>query len=387
MIKKIISFIVAVAVFTAADFCYSKAVDVPEVSAQCAILYCANNGEILYSKNIHEVRHIASTTKIMSALICCESGKLSKEITITDKMANVEGTSMGLLSGDKVTLRGLVFGMLLQSGNDAANSAAIAMCGSSEKFADLMNEKAKQIGMSNSHFMNPSGLTQDGHYSTCYDMALLTEYALQNDVFSSICSEKSSVVYYGNPPYRRVLTNHNKLLSTYDGVNGVKTGFTKAAGRCLVSSAQRDGIELIVVTLNAPDDWNDHAELLDYGFSVCKPIQHNIDIADIAIDVCGGTASNIKASCVGAVILSDSGDSENLVNCELYKEKFLYAPIKKGDVVGYVEVSCNGKKTAKLSLTADTDCDAYTDNTIDDKSLFQRAVDFIKNIFPKKVNE
>ena len=237
------------------------------VSAHSAVLIDAGNGEILFGKNENEQRSMASTTKIMTSLLAIEHGKPDDIVTITDEMVRVEGTSMGLKAGDKVTIEGLVYGMLLSSGNDAANAVAIAIAGDAESFAELMNKRAKEIGANNTNFVTPSGLDDEQHYSTAYDMALIAMEAMKNETFASIACQKTAKVKFGNPPVEHTLSNHNRLLSMYEGTIGIKTGFTKKSGRCLVSCAQRNGIRLIAVTLNAPDDWNDHMAMYDYGFS------------------------------------------------------------------------------------------------------------------------
>lgn len=239
-----------------------------QVSAKSAILINADDGRILYAKNENERRPMASTTKIMTALITLETAAVNnKVVTITDKMVRVEGSSMGLRPGDKLSLRALAEGMLLVSGNDAANSAAIAISGSDQAFAVLMNKRAKELNMTNTHFVTPSGLDDENHYTTAKDLAILAAAAMHNPDFAEIASQKVMAVQFVNPDQTRKLKNHNKLLSMYDGCIGVKTGFTKKSGRCLVSSAQRNGVNLIAVTLNDPDDWKDHQKLLDYGFS------------------------------------------------------------------------------------------------------------------------
>ena len=195
---------------------------------------------------------------------------------------------MGLREGDSVSLNGLATGMLLASGNDAANAAAVKIAGSIEKFSGLMNQKAKELGMENSHFVTPSGLPNDDHYSTAADMALLARHALQNERFAAICTKSSAKLSFGNPPFDRWLYNHNRLLEDYPGCIGIKTGFTKKAGRCLVSAARRDGVTLICVTLSDPNDWRDHAALLDTGFAQTEKRELSVSTQDISLDVVGG---------------------------------------------------------------------------------------------------
>lgn len=309
------------------------------VSAESAILMNADTGEVIYEKNCHQQRGMASTTKIMTSIIAIESCNLSDEVTVKGDDVKVEGTSIGLKEDDVVTFDVLVKGMLLESGNDAANVTATAISGSYEAFSILMNEKAKVIGMKNTSFKNPSGLTEDGHFSTAYDMALLACYAIENPVFKSICSQKSIRVFYGNPAYERTFLNHNRLLDSCDGVFGIKTGFTKASGRCLVSAVQRNGVSLVAVTLNAPDDWNDHQKLFDYGFEKTVERKADFDDSNLKIEVVGSDKKSLKIGLLNELKYCSVTDfkTETIVFCE----KFLYAGVKTGDIVGKVEIRDN----------------------------------------------
>ena len=301
-----------------------------DISASSAVLLVSGSNEVLFEKSAYEKRPMASTTKIMSSIIAIESGRLDEEITVTQEMTSVEGTSMGLLPNDRVSVSELVYGMLLSSGNDAANATAITIAGSTDAFVSMMNDKAEQIGMLLTHFATPSGLDADDHYSTAYDMALLGSYAIENEQFLEICSSSSAVVDYGNPPYKRRLTNHNKLLKIYDGAIGIKTGFTKKSGRCLVSAAERDGVTLVCVTLNDADDWNDHKKLLDYGFGIVK--QYDNYQRDFLIGIVGGKEASANAQLQRTPKI---GTLNGQITQKVYIEHFLYAPVKKNDVVGY----------------------------------------------------
>lgn len=327
----------------------------PAVTAKAAVVICADSGEIVYSKNSDERLPMASTTKIMTSLIAIENGADDKMITVTDEMVRVEGTSMGLKGGDSVSLLSLVKGMLMSSGNDAANATAHIISGGLEPFAELMNERAQEIGMANTHFVTPSGLDAEGHYSTAYDMSLLAAEAIKNPVFLNICSSKSVKAYYGAPPYRRVLTNHNKLLSVSDDYIGLKTGFTKKSGRCLVSAIRRDGKTLIAVTLADPDDWNDHQKLYDYALPLVKSASLSCDVDSYSLRIIGGKEDKV------AVALSENADytyfNEQLnYNYKVYIKKFEYAPVYKGEIVGRVDFfSDNGKFLKSVDLVAEKD--------------------------------
>lgn len=234
----------------------------PEVSASSAILVDADSGRVLYEKNAHEQRSIASITKLMTALVAVERHpELSDVVTIRPEWTGIEGSSMYLKAGEQLTLEALLYGLLLVSGNDAAEAIAGYCAGDSETFAAWMNEKAARLGMEHSRFTNPSGLNEEGHYSTAADMARLARAVLEHETLARIVSTRSVSVA------GRSLTNHNKLLWQYEGCTGLKTGYTEAAGRTLVASAERDGQTLIAVTLNDRNDWADHAALFDYGFA------------------------------------------------------------------------------------------------------------------------
>ena len=222
-------------------FSVSVSASALDVSAKGMVLMNADTGEILASKNAHLRLSMASTTKLMTALLLAETGTPEKVVVTTKQMVTVEGSSMGLLEGDQVSYHALLAGMLLSSGNDAANTTAIAVAGSVDKFVQMMNDRAEQIGMTNTHFVTPSGLDDDEHYSTAYDMALLAVEALKNKYLAFAAASRTMTVSYGSPPYDRTLTNHNKLLGSYDGCIGLKTGFTKKSGRmpCVGCKAQR----------------------------------------------------------------------------------------------------------------------------------------------------
>lgn len=345
MKKRISVFLAVLMLFNLTFF---TAYAAPDVSAQGAVLICANSGEVLFSKNGDKKLSMASTTKIMTSLLALESPSPDAEITVTDEMVRVEGTSMGLLAGDSVSLRELVYGMLLQSGNDAANAAAVFLGGSIEGFAEMMNSRAKQIGMVNTNFVTPSGLDDENHYSTAYDMALLACECIKNQEFAYICGQKRASLTYGNPPYIRTLKNHNRLLWMYEDSVGIKTGFTKKSGRCLVSAAERDGIILVAVTLKAPDDWNDHISLFEYGFSKCKGVELTCDLSGVMLNIAGGVRNQIP------VILSRTVkwlEDEN-AEVRILMQPMVYAPVSKGEIVGKAVFTSDGKVISEELLLA-----------------------------------
>ena len=373
MIKKWISIVLAAAIFAAADFSCFGALAVPDVSAQSAILLCAENGEVLFEKDAYEQLPMASTTKIMTSLLLCESGRLSETVEVS-ALAATEGTAMGLRAGDQIEMRSLLYGMLLSSGNDAANAAAIALSGSIAAFAEQMNQRAAEIGMQNTHFTNPSGLPDDNHYSTAYDMAILAREALSNPVFAEVCAAKEAEVYFGNPPTAHTLT--------YEGCTGIKTGYTKKSGRCLVTAAERNGIHLIAVTLNAPDDWNDHANLFDYGFSRCKALVEPIQTPSAQIPVVGGSVSAVPARGEAKIrtVLTD-GKKGGAITVRLYHDPFLYAPVAAGQVVGNAKIYVNGFLLDEIPLTAQADCPVVedTESVSFVRQMWERIKQFISS--------
>lgn len=360
--------VAAAASFIAANvFNVSAQQQEPSVSAVSAVLINADTGGVIFEKNADEKRAVASTTKIMTALLTLEAGQPDRRFTVDSMAIRVEGTSMGLREGDIVTRRALCYGMLLPSGNDAANAAAVDISGSLSAFADKMNEKAAQLGMNDSHFVTPSGLDAPEHYSTARDMAKLTRAALENEDFRAICGLTSAALEFGNPPYSRTLYNSNKLLKQYDGCIGVKTGFTDNARRCLVSAAERDGVTLIAVTLNAPDDWNDHKKLLDYGFSLVKP--QEISLESVSVDIIGGTAQKVCAVPDGSATVGLTASEADEIRMEYRVPAFVYAEVSAGDCIGYVEIYYKEELLRSIPLRAETDCPRETAQ----QSLWERV--------------
>lgn len=368
---KIISFISAI-IMSASLFSFNASAEGElSVSAKGAILIDSLTGEVLYEKNAYAKLPMASTTKIMSALLAFEMcDDLDEEFVVDSEAIKVEGSSMGLQEGDVVTMRALIYGMLLPSGNDAANATAVKISGSVEDFVQLMNDRAAEMGLTSTHFVTPSGLDDDtdDHYSTAYDMAILTQEAMKIPGFRQICSQYNAKLKFGNPPYERWLTNSNKLLNMYDGVIGVKTGFTDKAKRCLVSACEKDGGELICVTLNAPDDWLDHSRLYDYGFEQMEKQVLPLEQRSFQVNVVGGKSDTVlcRTEQVSLNLLEGKAQS---VRSEVHINHFIYAPVAENIRLGSVRYylddvllheepiwtvdMVNEKKAVKKSLFAD----------------------------------
>lgn len=313
------------------------------ISAQKAILVDAETGRVIYEKDAYSRSLIASTTKIMTALLVCEQCNVLDRMRIPKEAVGIEGSSMYLKEGEILTLQELLYGLMLQSGNDAAVALAIYCGGTVEGFVQMMNDKAYRLGLTGTNFENPNGLDSPHHYSTARDLAVLTAYAMQNPIFAQTVSTKS--VRIGE----RSLQNHNKLLWRIEGAEGVKTGYTKAAGRILVSSAQRDGRRLICVTINDGNDWADHQLLLEDGFSRYEN-RVIIRAGDILGErtVLGGDAETVQL--VAAEDFSFSLTAQEQPQTVLSGAEFDYAPVVRGGDAGYAYVLLDGHTVGKVPM-------------------------------------
>jgi len=264
-IKKLVAIIlICMLFFVQLPFVHAEGVS---VSAVNAVLMEQESGRVLFEKDAHEKKKIASITKIMTAIIAIESGKLNDMVTVSDQAYGTEGSSLYLQKGQKMKLEDLVYGLMLKSGNDAAVAIAEHVGGSLDGFVYLMNQKAEEIGMRNSSFSNPHGLDNTKkHYSTAYDMALLTRYAMNNEIFAKISGTKTHQAPNPNEAWDYKWGNKNKMLKLYRYSTGGKTGYTKLAKRTLVSTAEKDDFALVAVTLNAGDDWNDHISMFEEAY-------------------------------------------------------------------------------------------------------------------------
>ena len=310
------------------------AAQAPGCSARSAILVDAQTGRVLYEKNADERSLIASTTKIMTGLLVCEEENLDREVTVPAEAVGVEGSSMYLKVKERVTLRDLLYGMMLHSGNDAAVALAIVTHGSVEAFAARMNERAQALGLHDTHFMNPNGLDEENHYSTARDLARLACAAMENEQFRSVVSGKSAMAA------GRSLTNHNKLLWRVEGADGIKTGYTKKAGRILVGSACRDGRRLICVTIRDADDWRDQQALLEYGFSAFRreTVLSEGEIVG-SVPVIGSKTQRVSLL-AGQTVTCCLAEGQT-VQTVLHAPQFVYAPVLPGQA-GWIAVLVDG---------------------------------------------
>ena len=329
----------------AAILIYTGPVGAVGVSAHSAVLLDGDSGQVLWEKNADEKSLIASTTKIMTALVVLEQAELSDVVEVAPEAVGVEGSSMYLKAGEQLTVEDLLYGLMRSSGNDAAVALAIHVAGSCDAFAELMNEKAQALGLQTTHFANPNGLDSEENYATARSLGKLAVAAMENEGFRTIVSTKT----YSCAGH--TMTNHNKLLWQYEGAVGVNTGFTKHAGRILVGSAEKNGRRLVSVTINAPSDWNDHKQMLDYGFS-CYSQQTLVSAGDTVgqMPVISGLAEQVPLVADCAVTWDMlPGETPEL---RLETDPFVYAPVAQGTQLGTLEVYVGQRLVGTAPVTA-----------------------------------
>ncbi len=330
------------------------------VSAKSAILIEAISGEEIWSKDADRRMPMASTTKIMTALVALESGNINRTVSVSKDAVGIEGSSIYLYPEERLTLLDLIYAMMLESANDAAAAIAIEVGGSVEKFAELMNKKAAELELKDTHFTNPHGLDNPEHYTTARELARIASEAYSNEIFREIVSTYKKTIPLNETEGVRLLVNHNKMLKRYDGAVGIKTGFTKKSGRCLVSAAQRNGASFIAVTLSAPDDWNDHQKLLDLAYSLyesrilCTKGEFNFTIPSVG----GGEEFIIAENKDELCITLPKGLSE--IEYTVCLPRFLYAPTKAGEKVGEILFYIENDEIASVPIFAKTSSEQKT---------------------------
>lgn len=318
------------------------------VSAKSAVLYEPQGGRWVYEKNADARLPMASTTKIMTALVALRLLPLDEVYTVPKEACGTEGSSLYLKEGDRVSVHDLLYALLLRSANDAASALAILACGSESAFADEMNAEAKRLGLENTSFKNPHGLDTEGHYSTARELALILDAAMNDERFLEISGCGKHTVYLDGRA--QVLYNHNKLLHLTDYVTCGKTGFTKKSGRCLVTAAERDGVRLIAVTMSAPDDWNDHIALFNMGFERFEK-QSVINENDrFYADVAGGVRD--KVLCRPTEELYVVAKKDSVIKCDTLLPSVILAPVTENEILGVLRVTENGKTVAEICLAA-----------------------------------
>lgn len=352
------------------------------LSAQSALLMEADSGTVAFEKNAHTRLPMASTTKIMTALVALELASPDTVISVDKRAVGVEGSSIYLCEGEELTLEELLYALMLESANDAATAIAIGLCGNEETFVDAMNQKATSLGLSDTHFANPHGLDAEAHYTTAYELAIIAKEALKNPLFKTIVSTRKTTIPHQNTDGVRLLVNHNKMLRQYEGCIGVKTGYTQKSGRCLVSAAEKGGVTMIAVTINSPDDWNDHTKLLDYGFANYQSILLCPDDYQFCLPLVGGKENYVILGVeqeVSVTLPIGIGVIEQTIQCPRYA----FAPTLAGDTCGrmlfYCDTNQDGIKEIikEIPLVAQYDVPKYSSRL----SLWQRFLLWWRGLF------
>lgn len=325
----------------------------PQLSARSAVLIDVETGQVLYNKHMHLKSFPASLTKVLTTIIALEEGNPQELVKVSRRAAYQEGSSIYLQEGEKIKLLDLLYGVMLASGNDAAVAVAEHIAGSIEDFAVMMNAKAREMGALNSNFINPSGLPDPDHYSTAYDLAMIMRYALKNGIFREITATRNKTIPWADNDWGRGLRNHNKLLWQYDDITGGKTGYTRAAGRCLVASAKREGREVVAVVLNAPDDWLDVRRLLDYGLEAFKKVRlvaEGEPIYSLAWENSDKGKLDLLAAKALEVLIPEVGEVR--LKKELYLKEDLKLPIREGQPLGLLCFRDEDKVLVETELLA-----------------------------------
>ncbi len=325
----------------------------PEISARAAIVIDGVTGQILWGRNIHQRLPQASTTKMMTGIVALERGQLSDTVVVSKRSSDIAGSSIYLEPGERLTFEQLLYGVMLNSGNDASNAVAEYVGGSTDRFVGLMNDKAKALGLKNTQYTNPHGLPADEHFSSAYDMAMIARYALSNPEFAKITTTKALEVPGNGRIERRVLVNHNKLLRYFPGAYGGKTGYTSVAGRCFVGSAKRDGRYVIEALLDAPQMWEDAEALLNYGLDNFK----SEPVAKAGTTIAKVTVQKGRDSQVAAILPQDVSVTvgpgfKGAVSTSYELDPAVQAPVVAGQKIGTFHVKQGEKLVATFPLTA-----------------------------------
>ena len=362
----------------------SENITEPTINSRAAIVYERSSGKILYGKEENEKRKMASTTKIMTAIVVLENTNLDDIVTISSKAAGTGGSRLGLHKDDKISIQDLLYGLLLCSGNDAAVALAEHVSGDLSNFANMMNSKATSLGLSSTHFVTPHGLDDNNHYTTAYELALITNYALKNDVFANLVKTKTYTISINNHP--KTLSNTNELLGNLDGVYGVKTGFTNGANRCLVTAVKRDNMDIICIVLGADtkkDRTKDSINLINYSFNNFKMVNIKEKITNEFVNwkICNSSSFRVEKGVSDSVdiIIQDIPYDFFPIKCNqtddmsiyIYCNTELTAPLPSGSTLGYLAVSVNNQTVLTLNL--------YNSNSIALKSPTKFFNSFLKN--------
>ncbi|MDR3593052.1 MAG: D-alanyl-D-alanine carboxypeptidase [Negativicutes bacterium] len=325
----------------------------PDIAAKSAIVIEATTGKVLYSKNADERRYPASTTKMMTLIVALEQGNLNDMVTASPNAANTEGSSLWLQPGEKLKMLDMLYGMMLISGNDATVAIAEHIAGSVDNFARRMTEKAHAIGALNTNFTNSSGLPDTSHYSTAADLAKIAAYGYKNPLFAKIVSTQHTIIPWPGKDHDRDLYNENKLLWLYDGANGVKTGYTDAAGRCLVSGAKRGGIQMVAVVLDSDRMWDDSMRLLDLANSQLQPVRL-LSQGDIlkTVRVDDSKTDTVRLVATSDVTVAVSDDDKDQFSTVVVAPNRVDAPVTAGKKLGVVKTYYKNQEIGSVDLVA-----------------------------------
>lgn len=364
----------------------NESTDEPIINSRIGVIFDRKSGRVIWGKNENKRSAMASTTKIMTCLIVLENTNLNDEITVSNKAGGTGGSRLGLKKGDKITVNDLLYGLMLRSGNDAAVALAEHVGGSKEGFAKLMNDKASELGLKDTHFVTPHGLDDPEHYTTAYELAKITDYALKNEKFARIVGTKECIINING--YSKQLTNTNELLGYLQGVNGVKTGFTNNAGRCLVTSSNRDNFEIITVVLGADTKkirTTDSIKLIEYAYKNYT----KINIEDIVkekfdawksmnekrIQIEKGKKQNVKLDLkkVKNKVIPVKKDNIDNIDIEINCLYYLIAPVEKETVIGNLKITLNGEVIEVV--------DIVNEEKIEKKDRFDYFFEFLKSIY------
>lgn len=329
------------------------AVESPLITARSAILMDQATGRILFSKNAHEQLPMASTTKIMTAILAIESGRMEETVTVSEYASLVEGSAVDLEAGEEKSVEELVYALMLRSGNDAAIAIAEHLGGSVEKFAETMTSRARELGATQTSFLNPHGLHQEEHYSTAYDLAIISVHAMSLPQFREVIAKREKKISWTGRPYDRVLRNQNKLLQMYEAANGIKTGWTSIAGRCFVGAATRNGWQLVTVVLNAPQMWEDTIRLLDFGYAH----YHWETVVELGrplktVGVQGGMEDRIVLLSGEPLGLPLKENEAELLRFHFAVPELLRAPLQEGEKVGSLHIYFGSQQVGEVPLVA-----------------------------------
>lgn len=364
---------------TSCIFACDKVAGAPVPSAKGAYLMHFESGGELYSLNEDLMLPMASTTKLMTAIIVSELLPFDKIVTVDEQSVGIEGSSIYLFAGERISVEVLMYGLLLESANDAATALAIECAGSIDNFCSLMNKKAHDLGLTSTSFKNPHGLDHEEHYTTPKELALIAAYALRDERIAGIVSSKSYKAQVVGSDTYRYMTNHNRLLSSYDGAIGMKTGFTKRTGRCLVSAARRDGMTLICVTLGAQNDWQAHHDLLDFGFNNYKviPLVQKGDIS-LALDITGGESSQVALTNRDTLTaLINKNTTAHEIRLDIRINRPIFAPIAQNKILGFADVIYRSEHIFTLQLTSEENIEAKKPKS----SIINKIKEFFAGIF------